>query len=210
MKKRFLGRTSPTSHIIYFSSVKCNELKFCESKLERDRLLMLEFDPTVRYYEAQPEHISYEGDNGRTTRFTTDLCVTLSNGTRHIEEIKPFKKSVKAEKLRKHALVRAKFEDSGLDFKIITERDIYVGALIPNYRLLYRFLTEPISPKLISRFTGDFTSFRCCLFKLRQEMKDRKYAPYELNLLMAHGYIQFNSQLKIDDNLEVFCDGRTI
>ena len=210
MKKRFLGRSSPCTTIIHFASVMCNEIKYCESKLEYDRLLTLEFDPTVRYYEAQPDPISYVRENGLTSRYTADVRVELTDGTYHIEEIKPYNESVKSEMLQKHALIRAQYGKSGIDFKIITNRDIYVGSSISNYRYLYRFLTEPIPPDLIRRFSEEFSIFCCSLIELQQEMKRLKYAPYELNLLMAHGYIQFNCQVKIDDNLEVFCDERTI
>ena len=210
MKKRFLGSRSPCSKIIHFTSVKCNEIKFCESKLEYDRLLALEFDPTVKFYEAQPSPIPYTHENGLVTRYTPDLCVTLINDIRHIEGIKPFKRSIEPHMLRKHALIKEQYSELGFDFKVITERDFDIGASIANYRKLYRFLTEPPSLDLIQRFTREFPSFRCSLHQLRQEMQCRKYEPHELNLLMAHGYVQFNFQLEINDNLEVFCNERTI
>ena len=210
MKKRFLGSRSPSTKIIHFTSVKCKEINYCESKLEYDRLLTLEFDPTVKYFEAQPSPIPYVHDNGLVARYTSDVCVTLINNIRHIEEIKYFKESNKPRILRKHALIREQYEELGFDFKIITERDVYIGASIVNYRKLYRFLTEPISLDLIQRFTKEFPSFRCPLYQLRQEMRSRKYEPHELNLLMSRGYIQFNFQLEINDNLEVFCDERII
>jgi len=46
-----------------------------ESSLERDFLLLLDFDPEVVLYEEQPVTINYHDDQGRRRRYTPDVLV---------------------------------------------------------------------------------------------------------------------------------------
>ena len=46
-----------------------------ESPLERDSLLLLDFDPNVECFEEQPVKILYQDDNGRPHTYTPDVLV---------------------------------------------------------------------------------------------------------------------------------------
>src|SRR5947208_8398615 len=46
-----------------------------ESSLERDFLLLLDFDPDVEFYEEQPVKITYHDDRGRRRTYTPDVFV---------------------------------------------------------------------------------------------------------------------------------------
>src|SRR5919197_6548596 len=46
-----------------------------ESSLERDFLLLLDFDPDVEFYEEQPVCIVYQDDHGRCRTYTPDVFV---------------------------------------------------------------------------------------------------------------------------------------
>ena len=55
-------------------SHKTNRSQHFESALERDYLLLLEWDETVKDYGVQPVPIYYI-NNGRATRYTPDVVV---------------------------------------------------------------------------------------------------------------------------------------
>src|SRR6266699_1506223 len=46
-----------------------------ESSLERDFLLLLDFDPDVEFYEEQPVKITYHDESGRRRIYTPDVLV---------------------------------------------------------------------------------------------------------------------------------------
>ena len=210
MLKRFLGRRSPIAKVIHFSSVKCGALRYCESKLEYNRLLRLEFDPTVAYYEAQPDPFGYKRDDDRVFRYTPDVLIVEHGGYSYFEEIKPYEEYVKPDVRRKYAIIRSHLEDMGHEFRMVHEHDIYVGEMIPNYRRLYRFLGEPLDDELLARFRELLPSFHCTLLQLRQRLKELRFPSNSLNLLMAHGHIQFDHENKIDNQSEVYNHERII
>src|SRR5215470_396033 len=51
-----------------------------ESSLERDFLLLLDFDPEVEYYEEQPVKITYPDARGRHRTYTPDVLVRYRIG----------------------------------------------------------------------------------------------------------------------------------
>lgn len=203
MLKRKLVTRSKLTKIISFSSIKCGELMYCESTLERDRLLHLEFDNEVTYYEAQPDTFPYEMDSGRTSEYTPDICVHRGDQS-HIEEIKPDKLYQKPKTFRKYAAINRMFLMKGTDFRIITDVDIYSGYNVQNYLFLYRFLGEPIPHSLLNKFQSEFASFHCSLCEIRALLSEKKFPVYTSNLLLAHGYIKFNHKKPINPDLEVY------
>ena len=202
-KQRFLGRRSPTSKIIHFPSVKCNELKYCESRLEYDRLLQLEFDKNVTYYEAQPDPIYYTNHNGRNVRYTPDLRVVASDGAFFFEEIKPYEKSIVPNTLRKHSLIASIYESDSISFKIVTEKDIYVGKRNENHRKLYRYLSEPISQPVKSALEDDLAEFCGPLCQLIEILSQRGYEAQVVMQLLAHSLLRFNIAEELTLNTEV-------
>ncbi len=53
-----------------------------ESSLERDFLLLLDFDPEVEYYEEQPVAIHYQDSNGQRHTYTPDVWIRYRTGSR--------------------------------------------------------------------------------------------------------------------------------
>jgi hypothetical protein len=46
-----------------------------EASLERDFLLLLEFNPSVKKFEVQPLHVYWRDQSGRRRRYTPDCLV---------------------------------------------------------------------------------------------------------------------------------------
>lgn len=119
-----------------------------ESTLERDYLLLLDFDPAVARYEEQPVTLDYSDRNGVQRRYTPDVLVEYADGSFVLCEVK------RRDDLSQHwAEYKAKFKaarryarERGGRFRLISEREIrtpYLG----NVKFLrpYRgYVVDPV------------------------------------------------------------------
>src|SRR2546421_5301425 len=60
-----------------------------ESSLERDFLLLLDFDPDVEFYEEQPVKITYHDESGRRRTYTPDVFVRYRIDPLHTRHAQP-------------------------------------------------------------------------------------------------------------------------
>lgn len=117
-----------------------------ESHLERDFLLIMQFDPTLAAIRAQPFTIPCVGANGRQTRYTPDF-LTIHKGSRprgFVVEIKPMadlRRDWRTLKPRLHA-GRTFAHENGLAFELLTERQLHRWPL-DAYHFLAPFRTLP-------------------------------------------------------------------
>src|SRR5919109_3163101 len=104
-----------------------------ESSLERDFLLLLDFDLDVECYEEQPVKIVYHDANGRRRTYTPDVLVRYRTDRLQARHTKPLLCEVKyRDDLRQHwAEYRPKFRaaaryarQQGWRFRLVTERSI--------------------------------------------------------------------------------------
>lgn len=121
-----------------------------ESSLERDFLLLLDFDPEVVWYEEQPVTIDYHDAQGRRRRYTPDVLVRYR--TDHVQR-PPLLCEVKYRTdLRQHwRAYRPKFRaaqryarQQGWRFRLVTERQVRTPYL-ENVKFLRRYRTMPIN-----------------------------------------------------------------
>ncbi|MGI4802077.1 MAG: TnsA endonuclease N-terminal domain-containing protein [Janthinobacterium lividum] len=113
-----------------------------ESDLERDFLLTLRFEPTLAAVRAQPFAIPCVSADGRTTRYTPDFLVVMAGPPargmlveiKYVADLKADWRNLKP-RLRAG---RSRAHDLGLDFLLLTERQIR-DAQLENYRFLDRF-----------------------------------------------------------------------
>ena len=74
-----------------------------ESSLERDFLMLLDFDPDVELFEEQPVKIGYHDDNGRRRTYTPDVLVRYRTDRPQARHTKPLLYEVKyRDDLRQH------------------------------------------------------------------------------------------------------------
>jgi len=113
----------------------------CESRLELEFYLRLEFDRTVRKYEEQPLVIKGEVD-GKKISYTPDCLINYLDGKpdRLVEvkfqsELDEHDENLEA----RLSLGRSYAKENGLVFDVVTEAQIRDAAL-DNYRLIYRFV----------------------------------------------------------------------
>ncbi len=104
-----------------------------ESSLERDFLLLLDFDPEVEYYEEQPVKITYPDARGRHRTYTPDVLVRYRIGPLQVRPTQTLLCAVKyRDDLRQHWRdYRPKFRaaqryarQQGWRFRLVTERHV--------------------------------------------------------------------------------------
>src|SRR5215213_6798357 len=116
-----------------------------ESKLERDFLYLLEFDPDVLSYTGQPVRILYNFA-GKIRRYTPDFLV-LRKHKKQIIEVKPRDKVSEGNNEQRFRIISQVCNASGYEFKIITDANIRVQPRLNNIRLLWKYARTPFSPQ---------------------------------------------------------------
>jgi len=124
-----------------------------ESTLERDFMLLVEFDPDVLTYEEQPVRIDYLSADGQARHYTPDILATY----RQIPNSTTLKPPLLAEiKYRRDLFeqwqeLKPKFraarryaKEQGWNFKIITEVEIRTPYL-KNVKFLRQYQRRPLN-----------------------------------------------------------------
>jgi hypothetical protein len=124
-----------------------------ESSLERDFLLLLDFDPDVEFFEEQPVKIIYGDANGRRRTYTPDVFVRYRHDSPQAKHTKPLLCEVKyRDDLRQHwAEYHPKFRaagryarQQGWRFRLVTERYVRTPYL-ENVKFLRPYRTLPVN-----------------------------------------------------------------
>jgi len=140
-----LQREFPSSSrvrpIIWFPSLKNAQSMYCDSKLERDYLIHLEFDESVERYVTQPLSIAYLSERDKPTRYTPDLLIKYVDSNRIYGEVKPFSRTQSHGFLRKISWLNDILSNSqDTPLKVITCKDFKGDKMILNKRMLYQYL----------------------------------------------------------------------
>jgi hypothetical protein len=116
-----------------------------ESSLERDFLVLLDFDPTVVDVRGQPIRIDYVDSVGRSRHYTPDFLVEYDEGDVVLYEVK-YRSTLREE----WALLKPKFRGArkyakarGWRFSIITDQEIRGTAMLANARFLRPYRDRP-------------------------------------------------------------------
>src|SRR6266705_6209787 len=114
-------------------NIRTSRMTAFESTLERDFLLLLDFDPDVEFFEEQPVKIIYHDAHGQRRTYTPDVLVRYRPHRSQTPQTKPALYEVKyCDDLRQHwAEYRPKFcaaqgyaRQGGWRFRVVTERHI--------------------------------------------------------------------------------------
>ncbi|MRR50212.1 MAG: heteromeric transposase endonuclease subunit TnsA [Rhodocyclaceae bacterium] len=139
-----------------------------ESILEKDYLILLEFDPLVSGFEGQPVKVPVPGQKGSARHYVPDVLVSrvprpdgskepppLLVEVKHTSEL-----SKKGEKFApKFAAAKAYAAERDWEFLVVTEKDIR-STRLQNLKFLREYLEiEPI-PELLDRILESFTDLR--------------------------------------------------
>jgi len=123
-----------------------------ESTLERDFMLLAEFDPDVLSYEEQPVRIDYLSVDGQTRHYTPDILVIYRQTSTSTMLKPPLLVEIKyrrglferwQELKPKFRAARRYAKEQGWSFKIITEVEIRTPYL-KNVKFLRQYQRRPI------------------------------------------------------------------
>jgi len=116
-----------------------------ESKLERDFLYLLEFDPEVISYREQAIRITYMFE-GKLRRYTADFLV-MRKAKKQIIEVKPKDKVFKGNNQQRFRIIGRICRARGYEFKIVTDDEIRNQPLLDNIKLLWKYARTLIHPQ---------------------------------------------------------------
>jgi hypothetical protein len=133
---RQLGRGRPGKHIVHFPSLKNEGVIVCESRLEADFCLWLEYDKNVATYRPQPDPARLVVNESRV-RYTPDFLSTSLTGAEKLWEIKPRGVYQWPAYLRKMAEASTHYRAQGRDFELVTDVVIRRDPHLRNLRWLY-------------------------------------------------------------------------
>ncbi len=119
------------------ASLIASGIVVCESALERDAYLHLEFDPKVRTYRVQPYTIEY--DTHPKLKTFPDAEVIGSDGRWTIIQIKmkaTYEKHLSKPHFRNEGSL---FRSLGWNYRVLTEREIRIEPRLKNLKLMHRY-----------------------------------------------------------------------
>ncbi|MFE7614301.1 TnsA-like heteromeric transposase endonuclease subunit [Streptomyces sp. NPDC057496] len=99
----------------WYWSATCGGHVGYESWLERDRLMLLDFDPLVTGMASQPFRLSWAGAGGKRVRHTPDFFVRRADGTGLVVDVRPDER-IEPDDARKFAVTAAVCRAVGWDF----------------------------------------------------------------------------------------------
>lgn len=140
-----MGVREIPSPAVYFFSYINNQQIDCESQLEADFCLTLEFVRDIQSYESQPVKVIIEGRPRPTYPDFLIYFKAVSRKRPLLAEVKHTKDLTNPKKISDISIKLAAFEQyakaEGWEFKLATDKEIR-GTRLENYQFLYPH-TEP-------------------------------------------------------------------
>lgn len=158
VRKIPIGTKVPTAY--FYSFINGCQIE-CESPLEADFCLTLEFETNIKSYESQPVKVPVDG-RPRPTYPDILVYFTEDSGKRpllvEVKHTKDLNNPKKSEDIRIKASACERYAaERGWDFKLVTDLEIR-NVRLENYKFLYRFTSPPAH--LDAYFTSVQTFFK--------------------------------------------------
>ncbi len=128
-----------------------------ESQLERDYMYLLEANPQVIAYFAQPERLPYLLHDRRHT-YVPDIEIVWVGNHRSIEEVKYEEDAADPENQEAFAVFRRLYAERGITYRVVTERTIRRQPQLSNVRKLLRHRLcqpSPAQMKAVGRLASE-------------------------------------------------------
>jgi hypothetical protein len=145
MDGRIITNTGSRKIIGWFPSWKFGRMIKYESKIERDYLYLLDYDPAVVGVRGQWPKVSYLLD-GKYRTYWPDFTVDRT-GKRQIVEVKPLDRARKPENVRRYQAIRQVCLNQCYEFVLVTEDAIRAQPRLKNIKLLWKYSRVPVWPR---------------------------------------------------------------
>jgi hypothetical protein len=126
------------------ASDKLSQMVRCDSCLEKDFFIQLDFDPAVIAWRAHPFQISYLY-KGRLRRYTPDALVLrrkVSGMVYQVVEVTSIYLLAKDEVARTLEVGERLCSDKGWEYRVVTEREIRSGHFLENIKRIRRYRSQ--------------------------------------------------------------------
>lgn len=183
--QRQLVKQSPVHSSYLTYSETYSKVYELESLLEQDYLKLLHFRAGVSAVEIQPFSILYSLQ-GRPLRYTPDFLVREDGGF-YVDEVKSIRKADKPEFKRKAHWFRSFLAQYGLSYRVVTEREIYVGRRADNLRYLMPALAHPVPHAEFEHFCASFAGTEASMAEMKQHLSTIGIATTFIRRAVAHG-----------------------
>jgi len=126
----------------------------CESLLEADFCIHLEYLPNVMTYQAQPFTITFAESS---LRYTPDFLATLADGSQVVWEVKSDAGGRDLRWQNRRAAIQALFSRNGINFEYVEQHQFHDPITMHNLHVLYhhgycgRLSRAPALQKLLQR-----------------------------------------------------------
>ncbi|MFG2371248.1 TnsA-like heteromeric transposase endonuclease subunit [Streptomyces sp. NPDC048504] len=138
----------------WYWSATCGGHVGYESWLERDHLMLLDFDPLVKGMASQPFRLSWAGSDGKRVRHTPDFFVRRTDGTGLVVDVRPDER-IRPDDAEKFAVTAAACRSVGWDFARVGTPE---AVLMANVRWLAGYRHPRVHrPDVAARLTKVFT-----------------------------------------------------
>jgi hypothetical protein len=166
-----------------------------ESTLERDFIKLLDYDPTVLYFEFQPKKIEYVFQ-GKKRKYYPDFLVVRSDMREYIYEVKAAEKIEDETNKIKFQVGKKYCAEKNMIFVVVSEKDIRKGFLIDNLDLLSEVRQESTNRKVMQCIIKAIIEMggKASINTLKSYLKDINEADIESNLY----YLIYSHQLSAD------------
>lgn len=109
-----------------------------ESILERDAILLFEYNPLVIRYQEQPSIEYYYDQRGKIRKCVPDFLLELADDSCLLVEVKPSSKVSKKAISNKLAAIAKRLHEQGRRYRVLTEQDIRRQPLYGNLTKLHK------------------------------------------------------------------------
>lgn len=187
-RKLTKGRSG--KRIVFFPSRKNDALMPCESRLEADNCLDLEFDKSVELYRTQPFTINLGGNES----YTPDSIHINNLGSIIVREVK-FSGALQNKKLiDRLARIRSILDQEGFSFHVLTEKHLQLPPKINNCKYLYRCSHQKYDAMLINFAISilDSLTTPCSLQEFREHCNRKSLPPLIADTLLYLGIASYD------------------
>lgn len=187
--------------VTFFASQKNDAPMGCESLLEADYCVYLEYLPSIISYKAQPYTVYFRDP---ALRYTPDFMATLDDGRQVLYEIKSNSGGRDLRWQQRRARIEELLGINGLNFEYVEEHQFRHPILLDNLRTLYHFGFNGIASHVLSiirllRKQPDQHATIGQLIQLGARQEDVTFA-------LFHQFLRCNLQLPLDLRSKVWAD----
>ncbi|MFL1997225.1 TnsA endonuclease N-terminal domain-containing protein [Lysinibacillus irui] len=127
--------------IVY--SIKINREVYLFSDLEYANWLLVENDPSIKYFCEQPTLIEYKIENGKTLKSIPDMYILYDNGIEALREMK-YKKDLNTERGERQSFIQKDWcNKNNYKYEVYTEDLVIENRVyLSNLKILSKLNTE--------------------------------------------------------------------